>query len=277
MVYTEEKKKILGKNIWIRRECMSISRTELANRTNVTREVIGKWELGKHVPTKERLNELTKIFKCSKHDLHRPYNIPKLSLVETKEIIQKEEEPIMCDADIIKAATNVFKNSFTEPSVETVKTVEKPTYGHPVVDRVNKYLSDNDMSQYELAKKLSMSPASLNRVVHGVLLCNHPNYIKVEKYLDDIEEVNENVNTKNMCQLEIKFDEPIKEEPIKEEKLEEVKRTEENKSKEKGSLSDRFNIIYNTLFKALEDLDELKADIDKIEKVTSMLKEIQGL
>lgn len=59
--------------------------------------------------------------------------------------------------------------------------------------------------------------------------------------------------------------------PVKEVKPVEVK------PEEKGSISDRLNHIYDTLFNTLAELDELKGDIAKIEKVTTMLKEIQGL
>ena len=263
MVYTEEKKKILGDNIWMRREALSIPREVLADKLQIAKETLGKWENGHIVPNKKNLSKLTKILKCSKHDLHRPCSIPKISVIEEKEVVEKKEEPVMCDADIIKAASEAFKNSYTETSIETV---EKYNSSHPVVERVNKYLADNDMSQNELARRLSMSSASLNRVVHGVLLNDNPKYAKVEKYLDNIEKTNANNNIENVRQLEIKFEEPIKEQKI-----------EENKSVEKASLSERLNGLYDTLFNTLAELDELKQDIAKIEKVTAMLKEIQGL
>ena len=269
MVYTEEKKKILGDNIWMRREALSIPREALADKLQIAKETLGKWENGHIVPSKENLSKLTKILKCSKHDLHRPCSIPKISIIEEKEVVEKKEEPVMCDADIIKAASEAFKNSYTETSieaVETVKSVKENVQRHPVVERVNKYLIDNNMSQYELSKKLSMSSAGFNRVVRGVLSYNHPNYTKVEKYLDNIEGVNMNNNTENVQQLEIKFEEPIKEQKI-----------EENKIVEKASLSERLTGLYDTLFNTLAELDELKQDIAKIEKVTAMLKEIQGL
>lgn len=183
MNYTDEQKRIVGENIWVRRELLGISREELGKACERGAAMVSCWERGANVPPPAKLKELTKILNCSMHDLHRPYHIPKLSFTEEK-VVEKKEEPVMSDEDMVKVATEVFENAYIEP-----KIVEEP--------KVN--------------------------VV----------------------------------------------EPLEEPK--------EVKPEVKASISDRLGAIYNTLFNALAELDELKADIGKIEKVTTMLKEIQGL
>lgn len=258
MRYTEEQKRIFGKNVWVRRNLLNMSTKELAKAYGCTSNMVNVWERGESVPPRDRMKDLARILKCSIHDLHRAYNIPKFSFTEANKIIEKKEEPVMSDEELVKAASEVFENAYVETT--------EGSKGHPVVDRINKYMVDNHISQSELARRIPMSLATLNRVVHGMLLSDNFNYARVEEYLDSIEEANIKGDTENTCQLEIKFDEPIEEQVI-----------EEPKAEEKGSISDRMNCIYNTLFNALDELDKLKADIDKIEKVTSMLKEIQGL
>jgi transcriptional regulator with XRE-family HTH domain len=179
--YTEEQKKIIGENIWIRRNLLGMSTKELAEACGCSAGMVNYWERGDSIPPIDRMKHLVKVLKCSRHDLHRIYHIPKLSFTEEK-VVEKKEEPVMSDEDMVKAAAEVFENAYTEPvevpGVEDVRPVEEPKEVKPEV---------------------------------------------------------------------------------------------------KASISDRLGAIYNTLFNALAELDELKADIGKIEKVTTMLKEIQGL
>ena len=276
MNYTEAKKKTLGENIWMRRESLSMSRDGLANLLGITKDALSKWENGHTIPNKENLSKLTKIFKCSKHDLHRPCSIPKISLIETKEVIEKKEEPTMCDADMIRAASEVFKNAYVETTIDSVKdninTVDdiQPTkeeiYKQKIMARTNEYLLNTKMTQLELAKRIPMPPSTVNRLIRGVLPSSNANYKKMEEYLNNVE-TNSNASEpiNNVCLTEVKIVEPIKEEH----KAEIVA--------EKDSIANRFNRIYDTLFNAMAELDELRNDIVKIEKATALLKEIQGL
>ena len=178
--YTEEQRKIIGENIWIRRNLLGMSTRELGEAYGCTPNMVNVWERGESVPPRDRIRELAKILKCSMHELHRAYNIPKLSFTETRSVVEKKEEPVMSDEEMVQAAAKVFGVPDTKPTVDVVEeVVEEPK--------------------------------------------------------------------------------PI-EQP-----------------KDKGSISDRMNQIYDTLFSALDEMDKLKADIAKIEKVTAMLKEIQGL
>ena len=181
--YTEEQKKIIGENIWIRRNLLGMSTKELAEACGCSAGMVNYWERGDSIPPIDRMKQLVKVLKCSRHDLHRIYHIPTLSFTEEK-VIENKEEPVMSDEDMVKAATEVFENAYIEP-----KIVEEPK-------------------------------------------------VNVVEPLEEPKEV----------KLEVK-----------------------------ASISDRLGAIYNTLFNALAELDELKADIAKIEKVTTMLKEIQGL
>ena len=230
------------------------------------------------MPPKTKIKQLVKILKCSMHDLHRPYLMPKIGFTETNEIIEKKEEPIMSDEDMVKAASEVFMNSYNsnnsdkESDIDVVKPISnvvKNNVGHPVVNRVNKYLADNNMSQNELSRRTSISNGSINRICRGVLLSDNPHYTKIENYLNSVEnnvEVNASNGTKNLHTTEVKDVEFVKEQVV-----------EEPKTEEKATITDRMKHIYDTLFNALDELDKLKADIDKIEKISSMIKEIQGL
>lgn len=276
MNYTESKKKMLGENIWMRRESMSMSRDELADRLGIIKDTLSKWENGHITPSKDNLSKLTKIFKCSKHELHRPCSIPKISLIETKEVVERKEEPTMCDADMIRAASEVFKNAYVESSVDSVKDninteddiqpTKEEIYKQKIIARTKKYLSDNNMAQLDLSRKIPMSTATLNRAIRNVLPCNSIAYKRIEEYLNNVEaNANTNESANNICLTEVKITEPIKEEH----KAEIVT--------EKDSIANRFNRIYDTLFNAMAELDELRNDIVKIEKATSLLKEIKGL
>jgi transcriptional regulator with XRE-family HTH domain len=188
--YTEEQRKIIGENIWIRRNLLGMSTRELGEAYGGTPNMVNVWERGVSVPTRDRMRDLAKILKCSIHDLHRPYHMPKLSFSKTSTVIEKKEEPVMSDEDMVKAAAKVF---------------DVP-YANPIEQEPIEYIQD---------------------------------YTNIEQ---------------------IEQEEP-----------------KEVKPEVKASISDRLGAIYNTLFNALAELDELKADIGKIEKVTTMLKEIQGL
>lgn len=273
MNYTEAKKKILSENIWARREALSMSRDELADKLGIIKDTLSKWENGHIIPNKENLSQLAKIFKCSKHDLHRPFNMPKINLVEVNKVVEKKEESVMCDADMIRAASEVFKNAYVETTIDSVKddiNTEEPTkeeiYKQKIMARTKKYLSDNNMAQLDLSRKIPVSTATLNRAIRGVLSCNSSIYKRIEEYLDNVEaNANASKPTNDVYLTEVKITEPIKEEH----KAEIVA--------EKDSIANRFNRIYDTLFNAMAELDELRNDIIKIEKATALLKEIQGL
>lgn len=189
MNYTDEQKRIVGENIWVRRELLGMSREELGKACERGAAMVSCWERGANVPPQAKLKELTKILNCSMHDLHRPYHIPKLSFTEEK-VVEKKEEPVMSDEDIVKAAAKVF---------------DVP-YANPIEQEPIEYIQD---------------------------------YTNIEQMEQEV--------------------------------------PKEVKPEVKASISDRLGAIYNTLFNALAELDELKVDIGKIEKVTTMLKEIQGL
>lgn len=189
MKYTKEQKKIFGENVWIRRQLLGMSTIELGKAYGCGRTAVNYWERGEVIPPSDRMKKLAKVLNCSAHDLIRPYRIPKLSFSDVKAVVEKKEEPVMSDEEMVKAAAKVFDVPYTNP-------IEQ----EPI-----DYIQD---------------------------------YTNIEQ---------------------IEQEEP-KEQP-----------------KDKGSISDRMNQIYNTLFSALDEMDKLKADIDKIEKVTAMLKEIQGL
>jgi transcriptional regulator with XRE-family HTH domain len=81
----------------------------------------------------------------------------------------------------------------------------------------------------------------------------------VNSYTDDVEQ--ESVNYIQDCT-----------------NIEQIEQEEQKPEKsEKLSLSERLNGLYETLFTTLDELDKLKEDITKVEQVTAMLKEIQGL
>ena len=245
MVYTDEKKKILGKNIWRRREILGLTRKELSDKCGVRQETVSNWEGGKFPPTSDNLNKLTKIFGCSKHDLHRTYNIPVLKLHDAKQVEKTKDEPVEYE----------FKFDSEHPSIviksaDPIKEEPKKEI-HPVTERLNRYLNDNNLTIHQLAKTSGISSGMLWRVRNGEIANpDGPAYKKVAEYLDSA--------VKN----ELQAPEPaVAQTPVK----------------EKGSISERLNDIYDTLFNAMAELDELKADIAKIEKVAAMLKEIQGL
>ena len=171
--FTSKEKKIIGNNIWVRRNLAGMSTKDLAEVYGVTSNAVNVWERGEFVPPHNKIKEVAKILGCSAHDLCRPYEIPKLSFTEVEEVkvkVKFESEPVMSDEDMVKAAAEVFENAYIEPKTE------------PQIEKV-----------------------------------------------------------------------------------------------EKLSLSERLNGLYETLFTTLDELDKLKVDIAKVEQVTAMLKEIQGL
>lgn len=185
--FTSKEKKIIGNNIWVRRNLAGMSTKDLAEVYGVTSNAVNVWERGEFVPPHNKIKEVAKILGCSAHDLCRPYEIPKLSFTEVEEVkvkVKFESEPVMSDEDMVKAAAEVFENAYIEPKAEPI-----PAY----------------------------------------------TVIEQEKAEPQIEKV------------------------------------------EKLSLSERLNGLYETLFATLDELDKLKVDIAKVEQVTAMLKEIQGL
>lgn len=185
--FTDKEKKIIGENIWVRRTLAGMSKEELGNAYGVGVSMVNIWERGATVPVRKKIKELAKILGCSAHELCRPYEIPKLSFTEVEDVkvkVKFEEEPVISDEDMVKAAAEVFENAYIEPKTEPI-----------------------------------------------------PAYTAIEQ-----EEIEPQVE--------------------KQEKL---------------SLSERLNSLYETLFTTLDELDKLKEDITKVEQVTAMLKEIQGL
>lgn len=275
MVYTDEKKKILGKNIWLRRECSNMTRNELASKLGVRHESVINWENGKCPPTKDSLFKLTKIFKCSKNDLHRQSNIPVLKLIDDPKVGgQTKNTPIEYEFKIVDNKPIVSIKS-EEPETKSeeliVESVEEVKEVHPVTARLREYLRDNNMSAHRFSRESGISSGSVWRVENGLLKnFDNPIYEKVDAYLDkvscvkEVNEVDNEVETNpDSVSVECKEEQPVQPSTLIE--------------KEKASLSDRLNTIYNTLFNSLAELDELAQDIAKIEKVTAMLKEIQGL
>ena len=55
----------LGQNIFQLRKKMNFSQEELAEKVNVTRQTISKWELGETCPDIKQAKELSKIFSIS--------------------------------------------------------------------------------------------------------------------------------------------------------------------------------------------------------------------
>lgn len=278
MNYTTQQKKIIGENIWIRRQELGMSKEDLGKAYGCGIGAINYWERGDNVPPRGRMKDLAKILKCSVHELHRPHNIPTLSFSEPSILPDKKEEPMMSNADMIKAASEVFENGVMGTDINTNTTsntesnttdkqTDKQADKHPVVDRLNKYLKESGVSQNELARRLSISPATVNRVTKALLPYKNPNYVRIENYLNGLENSNEetvlNVKPEQYPNL-----------VVAEQKQQNA---EKDKPKTKSSISDRLNDIYNVLFNAMAELDELKCDINKIEKATAMLKEIQGL
>lgn len=238
MNYTEEQKRILGENIWIRRQIAGVSKEDLAKVYGCCASLVSRWERGLSVPRPEKLRDIAMTLNCSIHELHRPYRMPKLSFVETAKVIESKKEPVMSDEETIKAASEVFDNAYISNSTNKVQHTEQPIEQHPVTKRLNNYMQKNNIGDYRLSKLSGISSGTIYRMRNGLLKPTNKFYKDMEDFLN---------------------------------------KTESGQSEEqqcKGPISDRFNSIYSTLRKALEDLDELKADIEKINKATALLKDI---
>ena len=61
----------LGKNLQILRKITNMTQEELAEKLNISRQTISKWELGTILPEIEKLVELCEIFNCSVDQLLR--------------------------------------------------------------------------------------------------------------------------------------------------------------------------------------------------------------
>ena len=234
MNYTEEQKRILGENIWIRRQIAGVSKEDLAKVYGCCDSLVSRWERGLSVPQQEKLRDIATALNCSIHELHRPYRMPKLSFVETAKVIESKKEQVMSDEETIKAASEVFDNAYISNSENKVKHIEQ----HPVTKRLNSYMQKNNIGDYRLSKLSGISSGTIYRIRNGLLKPTNKFYKDMENFLNKIES---SQSEEQQC---------------------------------KGSISDRFNSIYSTLHKALEDLDELKADIEKINKATALLKDI---
>ena len=238
MNYTEEQKRILGENIWIRRQIAGVSKEDLAKVYGCCASLVSRWERGSSVPQPEKLRDIAMALNCSIHELHRPYRMPKLSFVETAKVIESKKEPVMSDEETIKAAAEVFDNAYISNSENKVKHTEQPIEQHPVTKRLNSYMQKNNIGDYRLSKLSGISSGTIYRMRNGLLKPTNKFYKDMDDFLNKIES---SQSEEQQC---------------------------------KGSISDRFNSIYSTLHKALEDLDELKADIEKINKATALLKDI---
>lgn len=238
MNYTEEQKRILGENIWIRRQIAGVSKEDLAKVYGCCASLVSRWERGLSVPQPEKLRDIAMALNCSIHELHRQYRMPKLSFVETAKVIESKKEHVMSDEETIKAASEVFDNAYISNSTNKVQHTEQPIEQHPVTKRLNNYMQKNNIGDYRLSKLSGISSGTIYRMRNGLLKPTNKFYKDMEDFLNKTESGQSEVQ---QC---------------------------------KGSISDRFNSIYNTLHKALEDLDELKADIEKINKATALLKDI---
>ncbi|MDE5546737.1 MAG: helix-turn-helix domain-containing protein [Anaeroplasmataceae bacterium] len=58
-----------GKNLQILRKMSGMTQEELAEKTNVSRQTISKWELGSILPEIEKLFELGEMFHCTIDEL----------------------------------------------------------------------------------------------------------------------------------------------------------------------------------------------------------------
>ena len=238
MNYTEEQKRILGENIWIRRQIAGVSKEELAKVYGCCDSLVSRWERGLSVPQQEKLRDIATALNCSIHELHRPYRMPKLSFVEMPKVIESKKEQVMSDEETIKAASEVFDNAYISNSANKKQSTEQHIEQHPVTKRLNSYMQKNNIGDYRLSKLSGISSGTIYRMRNGLLKPTNKFYKDMENFLNKIES---SQSEEQQC---------------------------------KGSISDRFNSIYNTLHKALEDLDELKTDIEKINKATALLKDI---
>lgn len=238
MNYTEEQKRILGENIWIRRQIAGVSKEDLAKVYGCCASLVSRWERGLSVPQPEKLRDIAMALNCSIHELHRQYRMPKLSFVETAKVIESKKEQVMSDEETIKAASEVFDNAYISNSTNKKQHTEQHIEQHPVTKRLNNYMQKNNIGDYRLSKLSGISSGTIYRMRNGLLKPTNKFYKDMENFLNKIES---SQSEEQQC---------------------------------KGSISDRFNSIYNTLHKALEDLDELKADIEKINKATALLKDI---
>lgn len=243
MGYDEKTKEILGKNIWRRREVLGLSREQLEKKVEVSRGVVSDWEKGKYIPARVKIKLLSKALRCSINDLFSEQRMTVLNHASAKVV---EEADVKKDVVIDDVVVD-------EPTVEATVEVNKDVLR--VSDKLNKYIEDNNISIYALSKNSGVSNGTIWRVQNKKT--SYTNKVKeLEAYLDNIEVIKEPI-----------IIEPINEpvEPTKEPLKTDIT---------KGSISDRLEIIYNTLFNSLAELDELKQDIAKIEKVTTLLKQI---
>ena len=66
-----------GKNLqYLRRLCNNITQENLAEKLNVSRQTVSKWETDEALPEMDKALELCKIFNCSMDNLFRQYVVP---------------------------------------------------------------------------------------------------------------------------------------------------------------------------------------------------------
>ena len=124
----------------------------------------------------------------------------------------------------------------------------------PTKDKLRKLATVLQCSMHDLTREYIIP---VIRYSNGIL----DEIVEEENVLEEPEFLNKNL-------VIPKEPEPIEEpvqEPIKQE------------TKSDGSLTERINTLYDSLFETLEQLDSIKEEIGKLEKIGTLLKEIKGL
>lgn len=85
----------LSKKIYELRKANGMSQEQLAEKINVSRQSISKWESGESLPDIERLPDLSRIFHVSIDDLFQPGEVDEH--MRRTETTEKNQEPIQAD------------------------------------------------------------------------------------------------------------------------------------------------------------------------------------
>jgi transcriptional regulator with XRE-family HTH domain len=202
--------------------------------------------LGEQTPSKDRIKAISKILNCSINDLFSERRIAVLNMTGDTIVNESVIEDIKEDKDDIKVEVNA-----------DILRVSK---------KLNRFLDKNNVSLYSIASQLDLSTCTVWNIKNKTMKTYNDKAKKLEDYLDYME----SESIAPIKELNKELNKELVEEPIVE-----VKR--ETPSIENQSICDKLNSIYDTLFNSLADLDELKESIAKLEKVNTLLKEIQGL